>query len=96
MLQVGAIGPQSMPAVLNSIHECLDSNDWVTRKAAADALSALASDSSQLVADGSASTIAALEACRFDKVILLILSFKSKQVNTPSNGAIEHTSHVLF
>lgn len=57
-----------MPAALQSIRECLDNSDWATRKAAADTLTALASHSSQLVADGSALTIAALEACRFDKV----------------------------
>ncbi|ONK65487.1 uncharacterized protein A4U43_C07F37610 [Asparagus officinalis] len=66
--QVGAITPQHMPAVLQCIRECLDNSDWATRKAAADTLSALASNSSELVADGSASTIAALEASRFDKV----------------------------
>lgn len=66
--QVGAIGPQSMPAVLQSIRDCLDNSDWAARKAAADTLIVLASHSSQLIADGSASTIAALETCRFDKV----------------------------
>ncbi|XP_043691380.1 microtubule-associated protein TORTIFOLIA1-like [Telopea speciosissima] len=66
--QVGAIAPQSLPVFLQSIHECLDSTDWATRKAAADTLTAIASYSSQLIADGTTSTITALEACRFDKV----------------------------
>ncbi|XP_043688311.1 microtubule-associated protein TORTIFOLIA1-like isoform X2 [Telopea speciosissima] len=66
--QVGAIAPQSLPVFLQSIHECLESTDWATRKAAADTLTALASHSSHLIADGTTSTITALEACRFDKV----------------------------
>ncbi|KAJ6797490.1 microtubule-associated protein TORTIFOLIA1-like [Iris pallida] len=66
--QVGAISPQNMPLVLQSIRECLENSDWATRKAAADTLSVLASHSSHLVTDGASSTIAALEACRFDKV----------------------------
>ncbi|XP_042493928.1 microtubule-associated protein TORTIFOLIA1-like [Macadamia integrifolia] len=71
--QVGAIAPQSLPVFLQSIHECLESTDWATRKAAADTLTALASHSSHLIADGTTSMITALEACRFDKV--LIVSF---------------------
>ncbi|KAJ6802952.1 microtubule-associated protein TORTIFOLIA1-like [Iris pallida] len=66
--QVGAISPLNMPLVLQSVRECLDNSDWATRKAAADTLSVLASHSSHLVTDGAASIIAALEACRFDKV----------------------------
>ncbi|KAK9092084.1 hypothetical protein Syun_026995 [Stephania yunnanensis] len=64
---VGAIAPQSLQTLLQSIHECLQSSDWGTRKAAAEALSSLASHSRHLVADGASSTIAVLEACRFDK-----------------------------
>ncbi|KAJ6791182.1 microtubule-associated protein TORTIFOLIA1-like [Iris pallida] len=66
--QVGAISPQNMPLVLQSIRECLENSDWATRKAAADTLSVIASHSSHLVTDGAASIISALEACRFDKV----------------------------
>lgn len=66
--QVGALAPQSLEPLLQSIHECLGSSDWVTRKAAADALSALALHSSSLVTDGAASTLTMLEACRFDKI----------------------------
>ncbi|KAJ6835338.1 microtubule-associated protein TORTIFOLIA1-like [Iris pallida] len=65
---VGATSPLNMPLVLQSVRECLDNSDWATRKAAADTLSVLASHSSHLVTDGAASIIAALEACRFDKV----------------------------
>lgn len=65
---MGAIAPQSLEPLLQSIHECLGSPDWATRKAAADALSALALHSSNLVTDGAASTLTVLEACRFDKV----------------------------
>lgn len=68
LLQVGAIAPQSLEHLLQSIHECLGSTDWVTRKAAADALSALALHSSALISDKAASTLTVLESCRFDKV----------------------------
>ncbi|KAA8523706.1 hypothetical protein F0562_010129 [Nyssa sinensis] len=66
--QVGAISPQSLEQLLQSIHECLGSTDWATRKAAADTLSALALHSSNLITDGAASTLTLLEACRFDKI----------------------------
>ncbi|XP_010545541.1 PREDICTED: microtubule-associated protein SPIRAL2-like [Tarenaya hassleriana] len=66
--QVGAIAPQSLESLLQSIHECLGSTDWVTRKAAADALIALAMHCSTLIADKTDSTITVLEACRFDKI----------------------------
>lgn len=66
--QVGAITAQSLEPLLQSIHECLSSSDWATRKAAAEALTALALHSSDLVKDGAASTLTALEACRFDKI----------------------------
>ncbi|KAK8651788.1 hypothetical protein V6N13_141371 [Hibiscus sabdariffa] len=66
--QVGAIPTQSLEALLLSIHECLGSTDWATRKAAADALSSLALHSSNLIADRTASTITLLEGCRFDRM----------------------------
>lgn len=66
--QVGAITPQNLDPLLQSIHDCLASTDWATRKAAAEALTALALFSSDLVKDGAASTLTALEACRFDKI----------------------------
>ncbi|GMJ11512.1 SPIRAL 2, CONVOLUTA, TORTIFOLIA 1 [Hibiscus trionum] len=66
--QVGAIPPQSLEALLPSIHECLGNTDWATRKAAADALSALALNSSNLVADRASSTVSVLEGCRFDRM----------------------------
>ncbi|KAG6634584.1 microtubule-associated protein TORTIFOLIA1 isoform X1 [Carya illinoinensis] len=66
--QVGAIAPQSLEHLLQSIHECLWSTDWATRKAAADALSALALHSSDLVLDKAASTLTVLESCHFDKI----------------------------
>ncbi|XP_057951013.1 microtubule-associated protein TORTIFOLIA1 [Malania oleifera] len=66
--QVGAIAPQSLELLLQSIHDCLGSSDWATRKAAADTLSSLALHSRNLVTDGAGSTLAVLEACRFDKI----------------------------
>lgn len=72
-LQVGAVAPQSLDSLMQSIHDCLSSSDWATRKAAADTLTALALHSSNLVTDGASSTLTVLEACRFDKVFFFIL-----------------------
>ncbi|KAI4308030.1 hypothetical protein L6164_031149 [Bauhinia variegata] len=66
--QVGAIAPQSLENLLPSIHDCLTSTDWATRKAAADALCSLALYSSSLISDAAVSTLAVLETCRFDKI----------------------------
>ncbi|KAI3768946.1 hypothetical protein L6452_00042 [Arctium lappa] len=66
--QVGAISPQGLEPLLQSIHDCLSNSDWATRKAAADALNALALHSSNLITGKTSSTITALEACRFDKI----------------------------
>ncbi|CAL1384574.1 unnamed protein product [Linum trigynum] len=67
--QVGAVAPQSLGPLLQSIHDCLSSTDWPTRKAGADALTALAVHSCSLVsAEVADSTFTALEACRFDKI----------------------------
>ncbi|KAE8679129.1 ARM repeat superfamily protein isoform 2 [Hibiscus syriacus] len=66
--QVGAIPPQSLEALLLSIHEFLGSTDWATQKAAADTLSSLALQSSNLIVDRSTSMIAILESCRFDRM----------------------------
>ncbi|XP_042374929.1 TORTIFOLIA1-like protein 1 isoform X2 [Zingiber officinale] len=68
LAQVGAINPESIQQILQIICECLEINDWATRKAAADTLCVLASYPSHFLGDGAATTIAALEACRFDKV----------------------------
>ncbi|XP_050367515.1 microtubule-associated protein TORTIFOLIA1-like isoform X2 [Argentina anserina] len=66
--QVGAVAPQSLDSLLPSVHDCLGSPDWGTRKAAADVLIALALHSSNLVTDRAAPTVAVLESCRFDKI----------------------------
>ncbi|XP_073028769.1 microtubule-associated protein TORTIFOLIA1-like [Primulina eburnea] len=66
--QVGAITPQSLESLLPSIHECLGSSDWATRKAAAEALISLSSNTSNITPEGAASTLNVLESCRFDKI----------------------------
>ncbi|KAL3503473.1 hypothetical protein ACH5RR_037922 [Cinchona calisaya] len=66
--QVGAVAPQSLESLVQSIHDCLSSSDWATRKAAADTLTVLALHSSSLVTEGANSTLTVLEACRFDKI----------------------------
>ncbi|KAM7279015.1 hypothetical protein ACFE04_006149 [Oxalis oulophora] len=55
--QAGAITPQSLEALLQILHDCLGSTDWATRKASADALSALATHSRYLIGDNTASTL---------------------------------------
>ncbi|CAN1147046.1 Microtubule-associated protein TORTIFOLIA1 [Linum perenne] len=67
--QVGAVAPQSLQPLLQSIQDCLSSTDWATRKAGAEALSALAvHSSSQVSGEAADSILTALEACRFDKI----------------------------
>ncbi|KAL7598203.1 hypothetical protein Lser_V15G20995 [Lactuca serriola] len=66
--QVGAISPQALEPLLQSIHDCLSSSDWSTRKAAADTLIVLALHSSNLIKEKPTSTITILEAIRFDKI----------------------------
>ncbi|KAH9616467.1 hypothetical protein KSS87_003932 [Heliosperma pusillum] len=66
--QVGAITQPSLDPLLQTIHDCLASTDWATRKAASEALTALALHSSDLVKDGATSTLTVLEASRFDKI----------------------------
>ncbi|WJX31777.1 hypothetical protein P8452_20171 [Trifolium repens] len=66
--QAGAIAPQSLDHLLPSIHDCLSSNDWATRKAAAETLSSLALHSSSLITDKTAPTVALLESCWCDKI----------------------------
>ncbi|KAL9160081.1 hypothetical protein ABFS82_08G176700 [Erythranthe guttata] len=68
LAQVGAIAPQNLETLLQSIHGCLSSSDWATRKAAADTLSVLYLNTDNITAEGAASTLNALEACRFDKI----------------------------
>lgn len=71
-----------MPQTLQSIRDCLENSDWATRKAAADTLCVLATYSGRLIGDGTAPTIAALEACRFDKVT------KTSTHSTQTEGSV--------
>ncbi|XP_071702424.1 microtubule-associated protein TORTIFOLIA1-like [Rutidosis leptorrhynchoides] len=66
--QIGAISPQALDPLLQSIHNCIGNADWTIRKAAADTLNALALHSSNLIIEKPTSTITLLEACRFDKI----------------------------
>ncbi|XP_051135310.1 microtubule-associated protein TORTIFOLIA1-like isoform X2 [Andrographis paniculata] len=66
--QVGAITPQNLEPMLQSIHGCLRSSDWATRKAAADTLSVLSKYAGKITSEVAVSTLNSLEACRFDKV----------------------------
>eukprot|EP01018_Ginkgo_biloba_P010378 Gb_31366 [translate_table: standard] len=68
LAQVGAISQQYLSILMPCINESLESTDWATRKAAAETLSRMATHSSQALTSSKSSTIAVLEACRFDKV----------------------------
>ena len=72
---MGAIAPQSLDNLLQSIHDCLGNSDWATRKAAAEALIGLATHSRSLIAGNTTSTLTVLEACRFDKVAFIFPKF---------------------
>ncbi|KAL3639948.1 hypothetical protein CASFOL_014916 [Castilleja foliolosa] len=78
--QVGAIAPHNLETLLQSIHECLGSPDWAIRKAAAETLIVLSSNGN-ITAEGAASTLNMLEACRFDKI---------KPVRESMNEALQH------
>ncbi|KAI7727245.1 hypothetical protein M8C21_033373 [Ambrosia artemisiifolia] len=67
-MNVGAISPQGLEPLLQSIHDCLTNSDWAARKAAADALISLALHSTNLITGKTGPTISALEDCRFDKI----------------------------
>ncbi|KAL6544452.1 hypothetical protein OROMI_023314 [Orobanche minor] len=82
--QVGAITPQSLEPLLQSIHECLSSSDWATRKAAADTLIVLSSNIGNITEEGAASTVNALEASRFDKNLTCV-----KPVRESMNEALQ-------
>ncbi|XP_076887362.1 microtubule-associated protein TORTIFOLIA1-like isoform X2 [Bidens hawaiensis] len=79
--QVGAISPQGLEPLLQSIHDCLTNSDWAARKAAADALTALALHSTNLITGKTGPTITALEDCRFDKI---------KPARDSINEALQH------
>lgn len=68
LAQVGALSQQYLAILMPCIHESLESTDWATRKAAADTLSRMGTHASHVLTNSKSSTIAALEACRFDKV----------------------------
>ncbi|PWA75586.1 Hexokinase [Artemisia annua] len=60
-LNAGAISLQGLKPLLQSLHNCLNNTDWATRKAAANALSALALHSSNLITGKYGPHIAVLE-----------------------------------
>ncbi|EPS61086.1 potyviral helper component protease-interacting protein 2, partial [Genlisea aurea] len=66
--QVGAMAPQSFEQLQQSIHVCLRSSDWATRKAAADSLIILGSKSGAITEEAASCTVKVLETCRFDKI----------------------------
>lgn len=64
----GASSPQILSVVVPCMLETLRSNDWTTRKAAAEAFACMALSLGPVLSSFKSSCIAALEACRFDKV----------------------------
>ncbi|XP_071686070.1 TORTIFOLIA1-like protein 2 [Rutidosis leptorrhynchoides] len=69
IIQAGGASTQSMLiAAMTSIQEALKNSDWRTRKAAAEALTELASSNGSCAISLKSSCIRSLEMCRFDKV----------------------------
>ncbi|KAH7293818.1 hypothetical protein KP509_28G043900 [Ceratopteris richardii] len=68
-MQVGGTpSHQSLAMVLVCVQECLKSNDWATRKAAAETLACVASTVGLPLGTFKNGVVDSLEACRFDKV----------------------------
>eukprot|EP00249_Psilotum_nudum_P014118 c24677_g1_i1 orf=128-3100(+) len=66
--QVGAIGQQHLATLVPCMHEAMESNDWATRKAAAESLALIASNLGPALGSFKVSTLLVLESYRFDKV----------------------------
>jgi hypothetical protein len=64
----GASSPQTLSVLVPCMLDTLQSNDWTARKAAAEAFACMALRLGPLLSSFKSSCIAALEACRFDKV----------------------------
>ncbi|KAH7352635.1 hypothetical protein KP509_19G055000 [Ceratopteris richardii] len=64
----GTTSHQSLSMVMACVQECLKSNDWSTRKAAAETLACMASTVGLPLCTFKNSVLEVLEACRFDKV----------------------------
>ncbi|MCO5603664.1 hypothetical protein L7F22_057815 [Adiantum nelumboides] len=65
----GTTSYQCLAMVMACVQECLKSNDWATRKAAAETLACMASTTVGLsLGTYKSPVLEALEACRFDKV----------------------------
>lgn len=66
--QVGAVNQQMLVSFLPCVQEALESNDWATRKAAAETLTRMASSLGPALESFKPATLLVLESCRFDKV----------------------------
>lgn len=62
-----------LPLLLGSVQDELDSSEWMVRKAAADALSSMATAAGGSLGSYRGSVLAALENSRFDKVNVTLL-----------------------
>lgn len=68
LAQVGSVSQQYLSILMPCIHVSLDSNDWATRKAAADTLIRMANHLDNSLSTWKSATVLVLEACRFDKM----------------------------
>ncbi|XP_024383375.1 microtubule-associated protein TORTIFOLIA1 isoform X1 [Physcomitrium patens] len=64
----GVVSISQLPLLLGSVQDELDSSEWMVRKAAADALSSMATAAGGSLGSYRGSVLAALENSRFDKV----------------------------
>ncbi|PWA86278.1 2-oxoacid dehydrogenases acyltransferase family protein [Artemisia annua] len=83
---VGVIYPQGLEPLLQILHDCLNNTDWTTRKAAADALNALALHSRNLMTGKTGPTITALE---YNGMVLQLNNLYNVNGRYFSNSAVD-------
>ncbi|KAI5074198.1 hypothetical protein GOP47_0010159, partial [Adiantum capillus-veneris] len=66
--QVGALNQQQLALVMPCVYEALESNDWATRKAAAETLGRVGTNLGPALSSFKITTLQVLESSRFDKV----------------------------
>ncbi|MCO5564593.1 hypothetical protein L7F22_018258 [Adiantum nelumboides] len=66
--QVGALNQQQLALVMPCVYEALESNDWATRKAAAETLGRVGTNLGPALSSFKTTTLQVLETTRFDKV----------------------------
>lgn len=93
----GVVSASQLPVLLGAVQDELGNSEWAVRKAAAEALSCMASAVGNSLVSYRAGVIAALESSRFDKVNTFLSSlpnFKNR-VNFPRSCAVFSLRHSM-